>query len=60
MRYFSAVSIWLANILGLRYGAAPYRFSLNQENGLKWLTYTGTLAKETAKLDGHKVSMSSF
>jgi len=60
MKYFYAVSIWLANTLGLRYGAAPYRFSLNQENGLKWLAYTGTLAREAAKLDGHKVSMSSF
>ncbi|MBU0704540.1 MAG: hypothetical protein KKC18_11815 [Chloroflexi bacterium] len=54
------VSLWLLNTLAIMYGAAPYRFSLGQEVGLKWLTYAGTLALQAAKRDGHKVTTSVF
>jgi 1-acyl-sn-glycerol-3-phosphate acyltransferase len=54
------VSVWILNTLGIRYGTAPYRFSLGQEVGLKWLTYAGTLALQAAEHDGHKVTTSPF
>jgi hypothetical protein len=56
----TAVSIWMINTLGIRYGTAPYRFSLGQEIGLKWLTYAGTLALQAAERDGHVVTTSAF
>ena len=56
----TAVYIWLLNTLGIRYGTAQYRFSLGQEVGLKWLTYAGTMAKQSAEQDGHKVTVSPF
>jgi 1-acyl-sn-glycerol-3-phosphate acyltransferase len=56
----TAVSIWMVNTLGIRYGTAPYRFSLSQETGLKWLTYAGTLALEAAERDGHTVTVTPF
>lgn len=55
-----AVYLWVINTLGIRYGAAPYRFYLGQENGLKWLTYAGTVAQRVAAQNGHKVTLSSF
>jgi hypothetical protein len=56
----TAVYLWLQNTLGIRYGAAPYRFGLDQEVGLKWLTYAGTLAQEAAQRRGRKLSTSNF
>jgi hypothetical protein len=56
----TAVYIWLLNILGIRYGTAQYRFSLGQEVGLKWLTYAGTMAKQSSERDGHKVTVSHY
>ena len=56
----TAVSIWMVNTLGIRYGTAPYRLTLGQETGLKWLTYAGTLALQAAKNDGHTVTVTPF
>ncbi len=56
----TAVYLWLLNTLGIRYGAAPYRFSLGQENGLKWLTYAGSVVQQVAAHNGHKVTLSAF
>jgi 1-acyl-sn-glycerol-3-phosphate acyltransferase len=55
-----AVSLWLLNTLAIVYGTAPYRFSLGQEVGLKWLTYAGTLALQAAEREGHTVTTSPF
>lgn len=55
-----AVSLWMINTLAIRYGTAPYRFSLGQEVGLKWLTYAGTLALQAAERDGHVVTVTPF
>ena len=55
-----AVSLWMINTLAIRYGTAPYRFSLGQEVGLKWLTYAGTLALQAGERDGHTVTTSVF
>jgi hypothetical protein len=55
-----AVSLWILNTLGIRYGTAPYRFSLDQEVGLKWLTYAGTMAKQAAEREGRKITTSAF
>lgn len=56
----SALTIWIMNTLGIRYGTAPYRLELGKENGLKWMTYAGTLAQQAAKEDGHKLMLSPF
>jgi hypothetical protein len=56
----TAVYIWLMNTLGIRYGTAQYRFSLGREVGLKWLTHAGTMAKQAAGHEGHKVTTSAF
>jgi hypothetical protein len=56
----TAVYLWLVNTLGINHGTARYRMELEQEVGLKWLTYMGTLAQQAAERDGHKVTMSPF
>jgi 1-acyl-sn-glycerol-3-phosphate acyltransferase len=56
----TAVYLWLQNTLGIRYGAAPYRFRLANEAGLKWLTYAGTLSKEAAARAGRKLMTSDY
>ena len=56
----TAVTIWMVNTLGIKYGTAPYRLTLDQELGLKWLTYAGTLAQQTAEQDGHEVTVTPF
>ena len=55
-----AVYLWLVKTLGINYGAARYRLGLDQEVGLKWLTYVGTMAQQAAERDGHKVTVSPF
>lgn len=54
------VSLWLVNTLGLIYGSAPYRFGLGSENGLKWLTHVGAVARQSAQREGHRVTVSAF
>jgi 1-acyl-sn-glycerol-3-phosphate acyltransferase len=56
----SSLTIWLINTLGVRYGTAPYRFDLGTENGLKWMTYAGTLAQRAAEKAGRKIQLSPF
>jgi len=56
----TAVSLLLYYLLGINYGITPYRFILGQENGLKWLTYAGTVAQQVAAQNGHKVTLSLF
>ncbi len=56
----TAVYNWALNSLGIRYGTMMYRFGLGQENGLKWLTHTGTVARQAADRDGHTISISPF
>ena len=56
----TAVSIFMVNVLGIKYGTALYRFPLGQEVGLKWLTYAGTLAQQAPRHSDHKLTVSSF
>jgi hypothetical protein len=56
----TAVFLWFLKTIGIRYGTARYRFGLGQEVGLKWLTYAGTLAHQSAERDGHKIITSPF
>lgn len=46
--------------LGINYGSARYQFPLENEAGLKWLTYIGAFMKKAADLDGHKYTMSPY
>ncbi|MBU0702662.1 MAG: hypothetical protein KKC18_02205 [Chloroflexi bacterium] len=55
-----APGAWFFNTLGINYGTAPYQFKLGQEVGLKWLTYAGTLALQSAERDGHVVTATPF
>lgn len=54
----TAVYLWMQNTLGVRYGVAPYHFTLGQETGLKWFTYANTLAREAAQRRGSKPTIS--
>jgi len=56
----TAISIFMLNVLGIKYGTAPYRLLLGQEVGLKWLTYAGTLAQQAPRQSGHKCTVSPF
>jgi 1-acyl-sn-glycerol-3-phosphate acyltransferase len=58
--HITSVSLWMLNTLTIRYGAAPYRFELGQENGLKWLTYSVVQAERAAARTGRKLNISSF
>lgn len=59
-RNVSSVSLWMLNTLTIRYGAAPYRFELGQENGLKWLTLSILQAQRVAAKTGRKLTISPF
>ncbi len=54
-----AVYLWMQNTLGIRYGAAPYHFTLGKEAGLKWLSYANTLAQEAAQRRGSQSTTSN-
>jgi hypothetical protein len=56
----TAIYLWLVNTLGIRYGTARYRFPLNQEVGLKWLTHAGTLAQQVPRRSGYELTLSPF
>jgi hypothetical protein len=46
--------------IGINYGSARYQFPLENEAGLKWLTYMGDFMKKAADHDGHKYTMSPY
>ena len=56
----SSVHNFAVNTLGIGYVNARYRFPLQGELGLKWLTYAGTLAQRAAEQDGHKVIVAPY
>lgn len=56
----TAVYQFVADVLGIRYGTALYRFDVNEALMLKWLTHAAVLARKWAELDGHKVTLSNF
>jgi 1-acyl-sn-glycerol-3-phosphate acyltransferase len=56
----NSISLWMFSTLTIRYGAAPYRFELGQENGLKWLTYAGVQARRASAQTGRKLKTSAF
>ncbi len=56
----TAVYQFVADILGIRYGTALYRFDLNNALMLRWLTHAGVMAQKAAEVDGHKVTVSNY
>jgi hypothetical protein len=58
--HFTALNIVTMNTLYVRYGPVPYRFDLNGQTPLRWITYTGTLAKRAAEADGHDLQCMKF
>ena len=48
------------NTLYIRYGPVAYRFDLPAQTPLRWMTYTGTLAKRAAEVAGHEVQCMRF
>jgi len=56
----SSVHNFALNTLGIGYVSARYRFPLQGEVGLKWLTYAGTLAQRAAEQNGHKVVVAPY
>lgn len=59
-RRVNSISLWMLNTLTIRYGTAPYRFELGQENGLKWLTFASIQAQRTAAISGQKLRVSPY
>ncbi len=59
-RGVTIVTLGLINSLVVRYGGAPYRFDLGQENALKWLIYAGTQARRAAANNGHQLNIAPF
>jgi hypothetical protein len=57
---FTALNIVMMNTLYVRYGPVPYRFDLTGETPLRWITYTGTLAKRAAEADGHELQIMRY
>ena len=58
--HFTAVNIVMMNTLYIRYGPVAYRFDLPAQTPLRWMTYTGTLAKRAAEVAGHEVQCMRF
>ena len=58
--HVTAISLMLPNVIYVRYGPVPYRFELGRELPLRWLTYTGTLARRVADRDGHELVTTRF
>jgi hypothetical protein len=56
----SSVHNFAVNTLGIGYVSARYRFPLQGELGLKWLTYAGTLTQRAAEQNGHKVVVAPY
>ncbi len=56
----TAVYLWMASTLGIKYGSASYRFNLGSAQPLKWLFYAGETARKQAELDGHKLTVSYY
>jgi hypothetical protein len=56
----TALYLWLRNTLGIRYGTARYRIGLGSEVGLKWLTYSGTLARRAERESGFELTTSPY
>lgn len=56
----TAVYLWLVKTMGITYGTARYRLGFDEESGLKWLTYVGTLAQQAADRDGHRLTVTPF
>jgi hypothetical protein len=47
-------------LLVLTYGKTPYRLTFESENGLKVLSYAGTILKQVAAREGRIVEMTPF
>jgi 1-acyl-sn-glycerol-3-phosphate acyltransferase len=58
--YVTSLSFMLPNVIYIRYGPVPYRFTLGRELPLRWLKYTGTLARRVADQDGHELVTTRF
>jgi hypothetical protein len=58
--YVTSLSFMLPNVIYIRYGPVPYRFTLGRELPLRWLKYAGTLARRVADQDGHELVTTRF
>jgi hypothetical protein len=55
-----AVYLWVINTMGILHGTARYRIGLGSEVGLKWLTYAGAIAEQTARQEGRAVTVTPY
>jgi hypothetical protein len=56
----TAVYLFLADVLVIRFGSANYRFRISGELALKWLSYAAELARRQSAIDGHKVTITHY
>ncbi len=58
--HVTAISLMIPNTIYIRYGPVPYRFDLGRGLPLRWLTYSGTMARRVADQDGHELVTTRF
>jgi hypothetical protein len=56
----NAAFTWFNEIFGIMYGTTTYRFQIPGQSVLKWLTYSGHLAKEIESASGHTIAVSHY
>jgi hypothetical protein len=56
----NAAFTWFIEIFGIMYGTTTYRFEIPGQSILKWLTYSGYLAKEIQAKTGHSIAVSHY
>ena len=56
----NAVFTWFTRAFGIMYGTTTYRFSIPGQSVLKWLTYSGELAKALEARSGRRIAVSHY
>jgi len=56
----NAAFTWFTEVFGIMYGTTTYRFRIPGQSVLKWLIYSGELAKEIEADSGHSIAVSHY
>jgi hypothetical protein len=56
----NAAFTWSAEIFGIMYGTTTYRFRVPGQSVLKWLTYSGEMAKQIRSATGRTIRVSHY
>lgn len=56
----NAAFTWFTEVFGIMYGTTTYRFRIPGQSVLKWLIYSGKLAKQIEADSGHSIAVSHY